>query len=45
MGVAHIAFQMYGYNFKLPIFVHDLGDLDCIFGIHAGKIKCFITCT
>ncbi len=28
MGVAHISVQMYGYMFKLPIFICDLGVLD-----------------
>ncbi len=29
--VAHVSIQMYGYTFKLPIFVCNLGDIDCIF--------------
>ncbi len=32
MDVAHVTIQMYGYTFKLPIFICDLGDIDCIFG-------------
>ncbi len=43
MGVANISMQMYGYTF-LPIFVCDLGDIDCIFGVDAGKVGSFITC-
>ncbi len=27
---------MYGYTFKLPIFVCDMEDIDCIFGLDAG---------
>ncbi len=42
--VAHISIQMYRYMFKLPIFVCDLGDIDCIFGLGAGKVDGFITC-
>ncbi len=42
--VVHIAIQMYGYTFKLSIFVCDLGDIDCIFGLDAGKVAGFITC-
>ncbi len=37
MGVAHVSIQMYGYKLKLSIFVCDLGDIDCIFGLDAGK--------
>ncbi len=44
MGVAHVYIQMYGYMFKLPIFVCDLGEIDCIFGLDAGKEAGFITC-
>ncbi len=44
MGVAHISLQMYGYWFKLPIFVCDVGDLDGIFGLDGVKIAGFITC-
>ncbi len=44
MGVAHVSIQMYGYIFKLLIFVCDLGDIDCIFGLESGKEDCFITC-
>ncbi len=44
MGVAHASIQMYGYTFKLPIFVCDLGDIDGIFGLDAGKEAGFITC-
>ncbi len=32
IGVAHVTIQMYGYMFNLPIFVCDLGEIDCIFG-------------
>ncbi len=35
---------MYGYTFNLPIFVCDLGEIDCIFGLDAGKEAGFITC-
>ncbi len=38
VGVAHVSIQMYGYIFKLLVFVCDLGDLDCIFGLDALKI-------
>ncbi len=44
MGVAHVSIQMYGYTFKLTILVCNLGDIDCIFGLDAGKEACFITC-
>ncbi len=44
MGVAHISVQMYRYMFKLPIFVCDLEDIVCIFGLDAGKVASFITC-
>ncbi len=44
MGVAHVSLQMYGSTFKLPIFICDLGDIDCIFGLDAGKEASFITC-
>ncbi len=44
IGVAHVSIQMYEYTFKLPIFVYYLGDIDCIFGLDAGKEACFITC-
>ncbi len=44
IGVAHVSIQMYGYTFKLTIFVCDLGDIDCIFGLDAGKEAGFITC-
>ncbi len=43
MTVAHITIQMYGYTFKLPIFVCDLGEIDCIFGLNAGNEAGFIT--
>ncbi len=42
--VAHLTIQMYGYKFNLPIFVCDLGEIDCIFGLDAGKETGFITC-
>ncbi len=44
MGVAHVTIKMYGYTFKLPIFVYDLGEIDCIFGLDAGKEAGFIIC-
>ncbi len=44
MGVTHISVQMYGYMFKLPIFVCDLGYLDYMFGMDAGRITGFVTC-
>ncbi len=44
IGVAHVSIQLYGYTFKLPIFVFDLGDIDCIFGMDAGKEAGYITC-
>ncbi len=37
IGVAHISVQIYGYTFKLPIFVCNLGDINSIFGLDAGK--------
>ncbi len=44
MGVAHLSIRMYGYTFKLLIFVCDLGDIDCIFGLDAGIEEFLITC-
>ncbi len=44
MGVAHVTISMYGYIFNLPIFVCDMGDIDCIFGLDAGSVAGFITC-
>ncbi len=44
MGVAHVTISMYGYTFNLPIFVCDMGDIDCIFGMDAGSVAGFITC-
>ncbi len=44
MGVAHVSIQMYGYTFNLPIFVCDLGEIDCIFVLDAGKEAGFTTC-
>ncbi len=44
MGVTHVSIQTYGYTFKLPIFICDLGDIDCIFGLDAGKEVGLITC-
>ncbi len=44
IGVAHVSIEMYQYTFKLPIFVCDLGDINCIFGLDAGKEAGFITC-
>ncbi len=35
MGVAHVTICMYGYTFNLPIFVCDIGEIDCIFGLDA----------
>ncbi len=43
MGVAHVTIQMYGYTFNLLIFICDLGEIDCIFGLYAGKEAGFIT--
>ncbi len=43
IGVAHVSIHMYGYTFKLPIFVYDLGDIDCIFGLDTGKVAGIIT--
>ncbi len=43
--VAHVSIQMYGYMFKLPIFVCDLEDINCIFGLDDGKFAGFITCS
>ncbi len=37
----HVSMQMYEYTFKPPIFVCDI---DCIFGLDAGKEAGFITC-
>ncbi len=45
MGVVHISVQMYRHIFKLPISICDLEDLDCIFGMDAGRIAGFVTCT
>ncbi len=44
IGVEHVTTKMYGYTFNLPIFVCDLGEIDCIFGLDAGKEVGFITC-
>ncbi len=44
MGVAHVTMQMYGYTFNLPIFVCNLGEINCIFGLDARKEAGFITC-
>ncbi len=44
IGVAHVSIQMYRYTFKLPIFVCDLGDIDCIFRLDAGNEAGFIAC-
>ncbi len=44
IGVAHASIQLYWYTFKLTIFVCDLGDIDYIFGLDAGKEAGFITC-
>ncbi len=43
IGVAHVSIQIYGYTFKLPIFVCDLGDIDCIFELDAVNEAGFIT--
>ncbi len=43
-GVAHVTIQMYGYKFNLPIFVCDLGVIDCIYGLDVEKEAGFITC-
>ncbi len=44
MGVAHVTICMYGYTFNIPIFVCDMGDIDCIFGLDAGNVAGFIVC-
>ncbi len=44
MGVAHITICIYGYTFNLPIYICDMGDIDCIFGLDAGTEAGFITC-
>ncbi len=44
MGVAHVTICMYGYTFNLPIFVCDMGDIDCIFRLDLGTVAVFITC-
>ncbi len=36
MGVAHVTINMYGYTFNLPMYVCDIGEIDCIFGLDAG---------
>ncbi len=43
MGVTHVTIQMYGYTFNLLIFICDLGEIDCIFGLDAGKEADFVT--
>ncbi len=43
-GVDHVTIQMYGYTFKLPIFVCVLGEIHCIFGLDAGKEAGFNIC-
>ncbi len=44
IGVAHITICMYRYKFNLPIYVCDMGDIDCIFELDAGTEAGFITC-
>ncbi len=44
IGVAYVTICMYVYTYNLPIFVCDMGDIDCIFGLDAGKVTGFITC-
>ncbi len=44
IGVARVTIQMYGYTFNLSISAYDLGEIDCIFGLDAGKEAGFITC-
>ncbi len=44
MGVAHVTICMYGYTFNLPIFVCDMGFIDCIFRLDAGTVAGFIIC-
>ncbi len=44
MAIAHVTIQMYGYMFNLPIFICDMGEIDCIFGLDTGKEAGFITC-
>ena len=43
-GIAHVSIRMYGFRFNLPIFICDLGDLDCIFGMDAARTAGFIIC-
>ncbi len=35
---------MYGYTFNLPIFLSDMGEIDCIFRLNAASVAGFITC-
>ncbi len=44
MGVAHVTISKYGYTFNLTIFICNMGDIDCIFGLDAGSVAGFITC-
>ncbi len=44
MGVAHVTICMYGYTFNLPIFVCDMGDIDCNVVLDAGTVAGFIIC-
>ncbi len=32
------------FTFNLPIFVLDMAEIDCIFGLDAGSVAGFITC-
>ncbi len=43
MGVAHVTIRMHVYTFNISIFVYDLGEIDCIFGLDAGTEAGFIT--
>ncbi len=43
MGVAHVTISMYCYTFNLPIFICDMGEIDCIFGLNTGSVAGFIT--
>ncbi len=42
MCLAYVTICVYGYTFNLPIFVCDMGDIDCIFGLDAGMVAGFI---
>ncbi len=44
MGVAHVTICMYAYTYNLPIFICDMQDIDCIFGLDTGTVTGFIIC-